>query len=72
MNGLCTVKLLAFILVIIGALNVALAGVFDMDVLARIFGEGTMATKVVAGLIGIAAIILVVFCKRCKSECKTE
>lgn len=63
----------AYILVIIGALNWALVGMFGFDVVARLFGAGTMMTKVVYILIGLGAIILLITCKgMLKSECKKE
>lgn len=50
-------KLIAYILVIIGALNWGLVGFFGFDLVASIFGDLTMASRIVYSLIGIAAIV---------------
>lgn len=44
------------ILVIVGGLNWGLIGVANYNAVAAIFGEGTMASKVVYSLVGLAAI----------------
>lgn len=51
---------LALILVIIGALNWGLVGLFNFDLVAFIFG-GSMAllSKVVYGLVGLAGAYLI-------------
>jgi uncharacterized protein len=72
MKGLCMVKLVAYILVIIGALNWAVVGLFDVDVIARVLGAGSMGAKVVYVLIGLGAIILLIMCKGKHGECKVE
>jgi len=51
------IKIIAFILVIVGALNWGLVGLFDFDLVARIFGEMTRLTRVVYILVGLSAII---------------
>ncbi len=50
-------KLIAYILVIIGALNWGLVGFFGFDLVASIFGDLTMASRIVYSLVGIAAIV---------------
>ena len=50
-------KLIAYILVIIGALNWGLVGFFGFDLVASIFGNLTMASRIVYSLVGIAAIV---------------
>lgn len=52
--------LICTILLIIGGLNWLLVGAADMDLVAMIFGAGTMITKVVYIIVGIAAIIKLV------------
>lgn len=49
---------IAFILVIIGALNWGLIGVFDFDLVATIFGVMTMLARLVYILVGLSAIYL--------------
>lgn len=51
------IGLLAFILVIVGALNWGLVGVLDIDLVALIFGEMTMAARAVYALVGIAGVV---------------
>ena len=50
-------KYFSYILVIIGAINWGLIGFFNFDLVAYLFGEMTMTTKIIYGLVGISAII---------------
>ncbi|MHC4574887.1 MAG: DUF378 domain-containing protein [Planctomycetota bacterium] len=43
-------------LVLIGALNWGLVGVFGFDLVARIFGEMTVVTRLVYTVVGLAAL----------------
>ncbi len=52
--------LICTILLIIGGLNWLLVGAADMDIVASLFGAGTMIAKVIYIIIGIAAIIRLV------------
>ncbi|WP_143216237.1 DUF378 domain-containing protein [Ferroacidibacillus organovorans] len=48
---------LALVLVIIGALNWLLVGLFQFDIVAAIFGgHGTLLSRVVYTLVGLAGI----------------
>ena len=51
-------KIIAYILVIIGAINWGLVGFFNFDLVASIFGEMTLITRIIYDLVGISAIIL--------------
>ncbi len=53
-------KLITFILVIIGALNWGLVGIFNIDLVAMIFGDMTLLSRIVYSLVGISAIIYAV------------
>ncbi|HOY47724.1 MAG TPA: DUF378 domain-containing protein [Alphaproteobacteria bacterium] len=44
-------------LVIIGALNWGLVGLFSFDLVAAIFGNGTMLTRAIYTIVGIAALV---------------
>lgn len=44
-------------LTLIGAINWGLIGLFGFDIVSWIFGMGTMATRIVYVVIGIAALI---------------
>lgn len=50
---------IAFILVIIGALNWGLVGFFDWNLVTAIFGDGTL-TRVIYALVGVAALYMLI------------
>ena len=52
------IRLIAYILVIIGAMNWGLIGFFNFDLVASIFGEMTFMTRLIYDLVGISALIL--------------
>ncbi len=60
--GICKV---VGVLVGLGALNWGLAGVFQIDLVARLLGEATMPAKVVYGLIGVAGLLKLVSLVKC-------
>jgi uncharacterized membrane protein YuzA (DUF378 family) len=43
-------------LLIVGGLNWAMVGLFDVDVVATLFGPGSPATRLVYVLVGITAL----------------
>ena len=49
-------KFITQILLIIGGLNWGLVGVFSFDLVAAIFGEMTIVSRVVYALVGISAV----------------
>lgn len=63
------VRMLSFILVIVGALNWGLVGLVNIDLVAMLLGAGTMAAKVVYVLVGLGAIVVLMHCKDC-AACK--
>ena len=56
-------KITAYVLVIIGALNWGLVGFFGFDLVAAILGEMSLLTRIVYGLVGISAIICLLTCR---------
>ncbi len=46
----------AMILLIIGGLNWGIVGLFDMDLVAALFGAKTMLSRVVYALVGVSAL----------------
>ena len=56
-------KLIAYILVIIGAINWGLIGFFGYDLVASIFGEMSMGARIVYALVGLSGIILLITCR---------
>lgn len=60
-------------LVIVGALNWGLIGAFDLNLVDRLFGMGTLVSRIIYGLVGLSGLILLVSCiKKCPGCCKTE
>ena len=54
------IKKAALVLIIIGALNWALVGLFDLDLVATIFGSSeNMLARIVYILIGICGLIAI-------------
>jgi uncharacterized membrane protein YuzA (DUF378 family) len=51
---------LTSILVIIGALNWGLVGFFGFDLVAAIFGAGSMGARIIYDLVGLSAIAVIV------------
>ena len=50
---------LALLLVIIGGLNWALVGVFNFDLVAFIFGDMSILSRIVYILVGVGAVYLI-------------
>jgi hypothetical protein len=51
-----TTHMIAFILMAVGGLNWLLVGAASMNLVTMLLGEGTMATKVVYILVGLATL----------------
>ncbi len=64
--------MVAFLLLVAGGLNWLAVGLFQMDVVASLFGDMSSVTKVVYVLVGAAAVFEVVThksnCRACSSE----
>lgn len=58
MNKIKTLDLVSLALVIVGGLNWALVGVLNFDLVATIFGDMSIVSRVVYTLVGISAIYL--------------
>lgn len=52
-----TIRLISYVLVIIGALNWGLIGIFGLDLVAAIFGDMSLLSRVIYTLVGISAFI---------------
>lgn len=61
-------KYLSYILVLIGALNWGLVGAFNIDLVSMIFGEMTLATRIVYIIVGLSAIISAITAYICCRE----
>lgn len=50
-------KTVSYVLVLVGALNWGLVGLFDFDLVAKIFGEMSTLSRTVYILVGLCAVI---------------
>lgn len=67
----CMICKIAGILLIIGALNWGMIGILQMDVVAKVLGDMTMASRIVYSLVGVAGLLKLVTCfKDCPGCCK--
>jgi len=55
-----------FILVIVGALNWGLVGLFKVDVVASILGDMSTAARVVYTLVGLSGLYMLMMAKKMK------
>jgi uncharacterized membrane protein YuzA (DUF378 family) len=55
-SAMSAIDYIAMALLIIGGLNWAMVGLFDVDVVASVFGPGSPASRLVYVLVGIAAL----------------
>ena len=53
-----TINLIALILVIVGALNWGLVGLFSVDLVATLFGAMSVVSRVVYTLVGLSGVLL--------------
>ena len=51
---------LALILVLVGALNWGLVGILEFDLVATLFGEMSLLTRIVYSLVGVAALYVAI------------
>ena len=72
----CGVCKVVGLLVGLGALNWGLAGVFGVDLVARLLGDMTTPARVVYGLIGVAGVLKLVSLVKCcpcsAGSCQTK
>lgn len=59
-------KLAAYILTIIGALNWGLIGLFGFNLVAAIFGDMTVLARIIYGLIGVSAVVTALTMRQCE------
>ncbi len=60
MKKLNVLDWIALILVIVGGLNWALVGLFDFDLVAAIFGDMSVLSRIVYVVVGLSAVYLLV------------
>jgi uncharacterized protein len=62
------VHITAFVLVVVGALNLGLVGLFDFNLIGAVFGTIPWLERLINVLIGVAAVALLATHKKdCKS-----
>lgn len=52
-----TIQKIALVITLIGAINWGLVGLFDLDLVATVFGDMTMFSRIIYGLVGICGLI---------------
>jgi uncharacterized protein len=55
-STLKTVDVIALVLVLVGAINWGLVGLFSFDLVAAIFGEMTVLSRIIYTLVGVAGV----------------
>ncbi len=55
-SAMSAIDYIAMALLIIGGLNWAMVGLFDVDVVATLFGAGSPASRLIYVLVGISAL----------------
>lgn len=58
MKGMSVVDVIVVLLVVVGGINWGLVGAFNVDLVALVFGAGSMFAKVVYVLVGLAAVYM--------------
>lgn len=48
---------IALVLIIIGAINWGLIGLFDFNLVATIFGDMTIISRIIYGLVGLSGVL---------------
>lgn len=56
MKNLSTIDWIALVLLLVGGLNWGLVGVLDFNLVTAIFGEGSLLSRVVFAVVGIATL----------------
>lgn len=59
------IKYAAYVLTIVGALNWGLVGLFGFNLVAQIFGDMTIMSRIIYSLVGLSAIVSGYFMHNC-------
>jgi hypothetical protein len=51
-----TIDVVSYVLILIGAINWGLVGFFEFDLVAALFGDMTIVSRIIYALVGVAAI----------------
>jgi len=58
------VNIIALVLIIIGAINWGLIGAFNFNLVDMLFGENTVLSRIIYGLVGISGLWALTFFNR--------
>jgi len=53
-----TLNVIALVLIVVGGLNWGLVGFFNFDLVATIFGDMSVLSRVVYSLVGLSAVVV--------------
>ncbi len=56
-----TTSVIAFIIVIVGALNWLLVGLFGFDLVATVFGTMSVGSRIIYSLVGLGGLFMIFF-----------
>lgn len=56
-----TASIIAYVLVIIGAIVWLLVGIFDFNLVSLIFGSGSVVARIIYSLVGLSGLYLIFF-----------
>jgi len=51
-------RMVAFVMVMVGAIVWGLLGIFNINIVAALFGDATVLSRIIYTLVGISAIVL--------------
>ena len=56
------IKIILCSLIVIGAINWGLVGLFKFDLVSYLFGEMTITTRIIYSIIGVSAFLGMLYC----------
>lgn len=63
---------IAYVLTLVGALNWGLVGIFGFDLIASIFGDMTVMSRILYSVVGLSAIVTALTMHHCERIEKIE
>ncbi len=71
---MCPVHMVAGVLVLVGALNWGLVGLFGFNLVTFLFGTLPMLERIIYVLVGLSAVLMALACscKKCGEACSKE
>jgi uncharacterized protein len=62
-------RFIAFLLMVVGSLNWGLVGLFGYDLISNLFGEMSLFTRIIFGLVGLSGLYGINYLCRCCGCC---